>query len=215
MQEPHLGLQECREMFWHVSRRMVESKDRLTRADQAIGDGDHGVGMARGFEAVREALQKQEFSGIDELIGVIGTTLLMSVGGAAGAIFGTFFIEAAKGLDSNDFFDSQTLSQTLTGGLEGVKRRGNALVGDKTLVDALEPAALRSQGMDACSLEKAFSAAVAAARRGMESTKEMVARVGKATTLGKRSLGYPDPGAVSMYLILKFMLEYVMSRGAS
>lgn len=208
-----LSAQDTREMFLYVSRRMVESKDLLTQADKAIGDGDHGVGMARGFEAVAEKLEGQSFNTAGELLKTIGTTLLMSVGGAAGAIFGTFFRGGAKDLGNSPSFDSSALSRMLLDGLEAVMQRGGAKVGDKTMVDALQPAATISEDMSLAPLSESLPAVAGAAEQGMEKTKEMTASIGKAKTLGERSLGHADPGAISTYLILKFMTEFVAERG--
>ncbi len=204
-----LSLQEVREMFVSLSEGMVESKDLLTQADRAIGDGDHGVGMARGFEAVRGKLKDRTFATLDELLKTVGTTLMTSVGGASGAIFGTFFRGGAKNLGGQRSFDSGTLALMLLDGLQAVKERGGARPGDKTMVDALEPAAARAEEMASAPLDESLIGVTEAARQGMERTKEMVAAVGKAKTLGERALGHPDPGAISTYLILKFMKEYV------
>lgn len=208
MGKPQLTVEETRDMFLYVSRTMEESRDLLTQADKAIGDGDHGVGMARGFEAAREKLEGQSFQTIDAVLKSIGMALMTSIGGAAGAVFGTLFRGGAKNLGGRKVFDSETLSQMLLDGLQAVKDRGNAEPGDKTMVDALEPAALKSKELVSGPLDEALTAVAETARQGMEETKEMVATVGKAKTLGKRSLGHCDPGAVSTHLILKSMMEY-------
>lgn len=212
MGKSQLSLEEAKEMFIHLSKEMVESKDLLTQADKAIGDGDHGVGMARGFEAVYQKLEGEAFTTIAELLKAIGMALMMSIGGAAGPVFGTLFRGGAKRLGGQHIFDSKTLSLMLLDGLQAVKERGGAKLGDKTVVDALEPAALKSKELSLAPLDESLIAVTEAARQGMEKTKEMVATVGKATTLGERSLGHPDPGAVSTYLILKFMMEYVTAK---
>ena len=209
MGRSHLSLPEAKEMFIHVSRGMVESKDLLTQADKAIGDGDHGVGMARGFEAVEQKLEGRDFAALDGLLMAVGTALLMSIGGAAGAVFGTLFRGGAKQLADQQVLDSEALSAMLSDGLQAVKQRGGAKPGDKTMVDALEPAAARARELASSPLTESLVAVTEAARQGMENTKEMIAAVGKAKTLGERSLGHPDPGAVSMHLILKLMAEYV------
>ena len=209
MGRSHLSLPEAKEMFIHVSRGMVESKDLLTQADKAIGDGDHGVGMARGFEAVEQKLEGRDFAALDGLLTAVGTALLMSIGGAAGAVFGTLFRGGAKQLADQQVLDSEALSAMLSDGLQAVKQRGGAKPGDKTMVDALEPAAGRARELTSSPLTESLVAVTEAARQGMENTKEMIAAVGKAKTLGERSLGHPDPGAVSMHLILKLMAEYV------
>ena len=210
MGKPRLTLDETKAMLLHVAKRMEESKDLLTQADKAIGDGDHGIGMARGFEAVRQKLSGQPFTALDEMFKATGMALLTSVGGAAGAIFGTLFRGGAKGLGGLREFDARTLSLFLADGLAAVKERGKAKVGDKPMVDALAPAALRSAELASAPLEEALAAVAESARLGMEKTKEIVAATGKAKPLGARSLGHPDPGAVSTHLILNFMHEYVM-----
>mgnify|MGYP000072964332 CR=1 FL=1 len=196
-------------MFIHVAARMEESKDLLSEADRAVGDGDHGVGMARGFVSVRQKLQEHTFDSMDEVLKAVGMALLTSVGGAAGAVFGTFFLGAARNLKGQQVFDSQALSLMLVDGLQAVQERGKAQVGDKTMVDALAPAAAQSRIDSAAPLHQTLPSIAEAARQGMEKTKHMVATVGKARTLGERALGHPDPGAISTYLILKFMAEFV------
>ena len=215
MGKVQLTMEETREMFVYVSQKMEENKDILTQADKAIGDGDHGIGMARGFEAVRRKLEGQKPAMMDEMLKVIGLALMTSIGGAAGAIFATLFRGGAKSLAGHQILDSNALSLMLVDGLQAVQDRGKANPGDKTMVDSLAPAALKSKGMTSAPLAEALNAVTEAARQGMEKTKEMVATTGKAKTLGERSLGHPDPGAVSTYLILKFMAEYVNEREES
>lgn len=212
MGRSRLSLAEVRDMMAHVSRRMIESKNSLTQADRAIGDGDHGVGMARGFEAVLKTVEEKESGSVGQVFMAAGLAIMTSVGGAAGAVFGTFFRGAARNIMEAEDMTSQTLSRMLQGGLLAVKERGKAGPGDKTMIDALEPAAVESLNRTSAPLDEALDAVAEAARLGLESTKGMVARVGKAKTLGERALGYPDPGALSTYLILNFMKEYVLSR---
>jgi phosphoenolpyruvate---glycerone phosphotransferase subunit DhaL len=204
-----LTSQEARDMFSYVSQQMIASKDLLTQADKAIGDGDHGIGMARGFEAVEQKLRLQSYETIGDLLKSIGTVLLSSIGGAAGAIFGTLFRGGAKNLLDRSDFDSLALSLMLSDGLEAIKERGKAKVGDKTMIDALEPASLKASESASAPLYEALRFAVEAAREGTEKTKAMIATTGKAKTLGERSLGYADPGSISTYLILKFMFQFV------
>ncbi len=204
-----LGLQETQEMVIHLSKGMIASQNELTQADKAIGDGDHGVGMTRGFETVLQKLEEQNITTIEQLFKTVGMALVTSIGGAAGAVFGTLFRGGSKPLSEKEVFDAEALSLMLLAGLEAVKKRGKAKPGNKTMVDALEPAAMASQNLVSSPLYDALAAVTEAARLGMEKTKDMVAAVGKARPLGERSLGHPDPGAISTYLILKFMLEYV------
>jgi dihydroxyacetone kinase-like protein len=207
-----LTLAETRDMFVFVSREMQNKKDLLTQADKAVGDGDHGIGMARGFEAVEQKLSQNEFESTGALLQAVGTTLLMSIGGAAGAIFGTWFRGGAVSLMDQRTFDGKALAKMLSDGLAAVINRGKAQPGDKTMVDALEPAAGSAVTMQGHPLDEALSAATKAAKKGMEQTKIMVAAVGKAKTLGTRSIGHPDPGALSTYLILSLMTAYLQSR---
>jgi dihydroxyacetone kinase-like protein len=211
MGSPPLNLLEVREMMIYVSRKMIESKDSLTQADKAIGDGDHGVGMARGFEFVLKIIEAREFASIDEILLATGLALMTSVGGAAGAVFGTFFRGASKNLQGAEDLTPAILSRMLQGGLQAVKKVGKASLGDKTMIDALEPAAMESLNQTSADLDEALAAVAEAARLGLEKTKGMVAKVGKAKTLGERALGHPDPGALSTYLILNFMKEFVAS----
>lgn len=204
-----MTVEEARQMFIYVANKMVNSKDVLTQADKAIGDGDHGIGMARGFEAVGQKLETQSFTSIGDLFKSIGMTLMMSIGGAAGAVFGTLFRGAGKNTDDQSELDSQTLALALQDGLQAVKDRGKAKPGDKTMVDALEPAVLKAAELNAAPLDEALPEITEAARLGMEKTKEMVAALGKAKPLGERSLGHADPGSLSTYLIFKYMLEFV------
>jgi dihydroxyacetone kinase-like protein len=199
-------------MFIFVSREMGNKKDLLTQADKAIGDGDHGIGMSRGFNAVLQNLDQKEFESVGALLQNIGTSLMMSIGGAAGAVFGSWFRGGAAALMDEKIFDSQALAQMLTDGLEAVKARGKAVPGNKTMVDALEPAAAKAVQMKNSSLEETLAAVSQAAELGVEQTKSMVASVGKAKSLGQRAIGHPDPGALSTHLILRFMAAYLQSR---
>ncbi len=211
MGRPRLSLPEVREMMIYVSRKMIESKDLLTQADKAVGDGDHGVGMARGFENVLKIVEQKELSSVEQIFMATGLAIMTSVGGAAGAVFGTFFRGASKNLQGAEDLTPAILSRMLQGGLQAVKKLGKASLGDKTMIDALEPAAMESLNQTSADLDEALAAVAEAARRGLEKTKGMVAKIGKAKNLGERSLGYPDPGALSTYLILNFMKEFVAS----
>jgi dihydroxyacetone kinase-like protein len=196
-------------MLRYVCLGIQASRDALSEADRAIGDGDHGVGMARGFEAVQQKLETQPPDTIEGLFKMTGTALLTAVGGAAGAVFGTLFRGGARNLGACRAFDAATLASLLSDGLQAVKERGQAQPGDKTMVDALQPAADRALEMVERPLAEVLAAVAEAAHLGMESTRDMIATVGKAKTLGERSLGHPDPGAMSTYLILKYMAEFV------
>jgi phosphoenolpyruvate---glycerone phosphotransferase subunit DhaL len=205
-----LDLEATRAMFLHVAHGLEASMDHLSDLDRAIGDGDHGIGMAHGFEAVRRELEAKSYDSVGKLLHGVGTALMMSIGGAAGAIFGSWFRGGSARLQEERSFTSGALARLLADGLQAVKARGGAQAGAKTMIDALEPAAAKAQVQaDAgAPLDLALAAACEEARLGMERTKDMLATTGKAKTLGERSLGHPDPGAASTYLILKFMAEF-------
>jgi dihydroxyacetone kinase-like protein len=158
---------------------------------------------------VRGKLAAESFASLDQLFKTVGMTLMGTMGGASGAVFGTLFRGGAKNLAGQTAFTSESLAMLLMDGLQAVKERGKAKVGDKTMVDALEPAALKAKELAAAPLDESLPAVAEAARQGMEYTKTIVATMGRAKTLGERTIGHPDPGAVSTYLIIHFVAEYV------
>ncbi len=201
-----LSLPETVEMLMHAADRVVAGRDLLTEADR-MGDGDHGVGMARGFEAAQRKLAAALPASIPDAFKLTGTTLMAAVGGAAGMVFGTLFRSGASALEGRERFDADALAAWLQAGLAAVKKRGGAALGDKTMIDALEPAAVAAAAARGGSLGAALAAAAEGARGGVERTRGLVARAGKMRSLGARTLGHPDPGAVSMHLILDAMRE--------
>jgi phosphoenolpyruvate---glycerone phosphotransferase subunit DhaL len=170
-------------------------KDALTKLDQAIGDGDHGSNLSRGLAAAVDKLSGD--TAADVLKGV-GRTLISTVGGASGPLYGTVFREAAKSLASDD-----DVAAALRAGLAGVQRLGGAAEGDKTMVDALVPAVAAFEAAAGEGLAAAASAAAAAARAGAEATVPLQARKGRASYLGARSVGHQDPGATSTALLFE------------
>jgi dihydroxyacetone kinase-like protein len=209
MGKTHLTIQETKGMFIFVSEKMIAHKDVLTEADKAIGDGDHGIGMAKGFEAVRLKMESQDFETLADMHKAVGMALMSSIGGASGAIFGTLYQGAARQMGGRTEFDAEAFALLLSEGLAAVQKRGKAKLGDKTMVDALDPAASAAREQASASLHEALTAATRAAESGVESTKDMVATMGRAKSLGERALGHADPGAISTHLILKCMMEYV------
>jgi dihydroxyacetone kinase-like protein len=198
------------ELLAAVSQHMVDSVDLLTTVDQAIGDGDHGIGMRRGFAAVLEQLQAQPET-VEAAFKVAGTAIMSKAGGAAGAVFGTLFRSGSAALAGRNSLDAEALAAFLQQGLEAVEKRGGSQPGAKTMLDALAPAATAAGKAAAEGLPAAARAAAAAAAEGVEATKSMIATTGKARALGERSLGHPDPGAVSMSLILEAMRDYIVA----
>lgn len=208
----HLDTPTTVKMFAFVAEKMMAEKDRLTQLDQAIGDGDHGIGMYRGFEAVQEKMTGGEFSSLSDIFKTLGMALMTSIGGASGAIFGTMFLGASMKMGDVTDLDALSFTDFLSNGLAAVKQRGKAEPGDMTMVDALEPAAKAVQESGVQTLGEALSVAAEAAKAGAESTKDMVAVFGRAKTLGERALGHPDPGAISTHLILAYMAEFVAEK---
>ena len=174
---------------------------RLTELDAAIGDGDHGTNMLRGFSAVRRKLEVTVTEDFGSLFRLVGMTLVSTVGGASGPLYGGFFLEMAKVTEGKACLGKDEVGTVLAAGLNDIKRRGKAEVGDKTMVDSLSPAvAALDSTKELCA---AFRAAADAARAGAEGTTPLVARKGRASYLGPRSAGHKDPGATSIWLLLE------------
>jgi phosphoenolpyruvate---glycerone phosphotransferase subunit DhaL len=179
-------------------------KDALTALDSAIGDADHGANMARGMAAVVAALDAESFDSAGALFKKVGMTLVSTVGGASGPLYGTFFLRIGTSAGEVAVLDAAELAKALRAGLEGVVARGKAEAGDKTMVDALTPAldALDSSLAAGGSLSAALTTASEAAAAGRDATVPLQARKGRASYLGERSVGHQDPGATSAALLL-------------
>ena len=196
-----------------VAVRLEAERDFLTQLDAAIGDADHGVNMHRGFTAVMTRIAAVEAATPGQLLKVAGRTFVSTVGGAAGPLYGTAFLQAGEVLGDPGRFGPKLLGEALRAALEGVQRIGAASVGDKTMVDALSPALgayeleLRMGG----SLETAVSGAREAAAEGMRGTIPLQARKGRASYLGPRSVGHQDPGATSTALMFVALEQAVIA----
>lgn len=186
-------------------RALGENKDYLTQLDSAIGDADHGANMDRGFAAVLEKLPSVAEKDVGTILKTTGMTLVSTVGGAGGPLYGTFFMRAGMALDGKTEFTPQEFLAALEAGLAGVQQRGKATTGEKTMVDALTPGckAMREALESGKSLAEALEAAAAAAEQGMRDTIPMLATKGRASYLGERSIGHQDPGATSSALMLR------------
>ncbi|WP_272423411.1 dihydroxyacetone kinase subunit DhaL [Polyangium jinanense] len=186
---------------------IVENEKYLTELDAAIGDSDHGANMARGFSAVRGKLAGQPREDVGAILKTVGMTLLSTVGGASGPLYGTLFLEAAKIAAGKAELDRTAIQQSLAAGLAGIQKRGKAEPLDKTMVDALGPAIQAFEGAAGVTLAEALARAAEAARQGAEATIPLVARKGRASYLGERSAGHQDPGATSMWLLVRSLAE--------
>ena len=186
-----------------------EHRAELVRLDTAIGDGDHGTNMDRGMRKVVEKLDGTGGDDIGASLKAVGMTLVSSVGGAAGPLYGTLFLQMGSATGGSATLDTAAFTEALESGLRGVQSRGKAEPGDKTMVDALVPAveALHRAQSDGVAVGEAARLAADAAEEGMKATIPMEARKGRASYLGPRSVGHQDPGATSSYLLLRSAAE--------
>jgi dihydroxyacetone kinase-like protein len=186
-----------------ICHQIEANREYLSNIDGLIGDGDHGVNMSKGFSMAREQITAADSFSV--ACKKLGDVLLLEIGGSMGPIYGTFFRSIASTTKAYEIIDAPILSTALERALNGIMEIGGAQVGDKTLIDTLHPAveAFKS-GID---FKTAIDRAVIAAEKGMNSTKEMVAKIGRAARLGERSAGVLDAGSVSCFIILKSLLE--------
>ncbi len=201
--------QKVREVIFAIIEIIEEKKLFLTQLDAAIGDGDHGLNMAKGFGAAKEKLESTSPETPSDILKAVGMALISKVGGAAGPLYGTAFLNASKSVAGKTELDLNDFQVMLESALDGVKSRGKATVGEKTMVDAIEPAldALKKAIAEGSSTREAMDKAVAAAEEGVNYTKTIIAKKGRASYLGERSIGHIDPGAMSSFVILKTIAE--------
>ena len=183
---------------------VAENKELLTDLDAAIGDGDHGTNMDRGMRAVVDALDDTTPAAASALLNKVGITLVSTVGGASGPLFGTFFLRVGASLGDTSDISLAQLTSAFRAGLEGIVARGKAEAGDKTMYDALAPAvnALDSAVSEGVDKADALKLALVAAESGRDATTPMLARKGRASYLGERSVGHQDPGATTVALLM-------------
>ncbi len=192
-----------------VAEVIAENKEYLTELDSAIGDADHGINMDRGFQNVLRKLPAVEDKDIGTILKTAGMALVSSVGGASGPLYGTAFMQAGMAAAGKRELTAEDLLAILEAALKGVIMRGRANLGDKTMVDALTPAinAMREALENGADLTEALDKATAAAEEGMKATIPLIAKKGRASYLGERSIGHQDPGATSSYLLIRTMAE--------
>ncbi|MDO5719288.1 MAG: dihydroxyacetone kinase subunit DhaL [Actinomycetaceae bacterium] len=196
--------------WMHLSQEAIaENRVELIDLDRQIGDGDHGENMDRGFTAVGKALEGAEFDTIAAVLKQVAKTLMSTVGGAAGPLYGTAFLRAAKACGEE--LEAQDVADMMAASVGGIQARGKATTGEKTMVDAWAPArdAAQKAADSGASAEETLRAAAAAAREGAEATKPMKATKGRASYLGERSIGHLDPGAVSSAILLEQAVEAI------
>ncbi len=187
-----------------MAAAMEEHRRALTRLDSEIGDGDHGNNMHRGFQAALERLEATNPQSPADALKAVSTALISKVGGAAGPLYGTAFLRASTALSGKEDPSPEDVAEAVGAALSGVKQRGKAEEGDKTMVDALAPAAeaAKEAASAGSGAGEVFRAAAEAAGEGAEATVELTAKRGRASYLGERAAGHMDPGARSSYLLL-------------
>lgn len=192
-----------------MAKKIEAEKDYLTQLDNEIGDGDHGINLARGFEAVEKKLPSLAGGDIGALLKGVGMQLVSTVGGASGPLYRTAFMKAGMACKGLTELDGPAFIKAMEAAVDGIKMRGKATEGEKTMLDALCPALKVMQDEVAAgkSLKEALQDAAAAAEKGVEYTKTIIATKGRASYLGERSLGHQDPGATSSLYLLQVLAE--------
>ncbi|WP_163527266.1 dihydroxyacetone kinase subunit DhaL [Halobacillus ihumii] len=207
-----------KDFFKEVVEMIEKEKDYLCDLDRKLGDGDHGVTMSIGWQAVEDKLNNEliEIEDCGKLSVAVGKTFLNAVGSSVGPLYATGFMRGAKTSKNKTVLTDRDLTEYWIAFAKGVKDRGQAEVGDKTMVDTLEPFAckLETSFTNSQDFELAFSEAVNAAEEGMNSTKDIISKKGRSSRLGERSIGAQDPGATSAYFILSTFLQFIKNNSA-
>jgi len=201
-----LQIEQTLEWFHKTNAKLQANKEYLTDLDQAIGDGDHGINMARGFnEVVKKINDTEEYAAVSDVIKDVAMTVISKVGGAAGPLYGTAFLKMSVALKEEKFVDQQVFTEALVAGLEGIKQRGKVEVGEKTLLDIWYPVTelfREDNDVDADAL-------IEVAESAMNNTKETLATKGRAAYLKERSIGHIDPGSASSYYLFLSLAEVI------
>jgi len=200
-----LGIQEVINWLEKTNEKIQKNKEYLTSLDQAIGDGDHGINMSRGFQEVIGKITSTSYNSLADLLKDVAMTLLSKVGGASGPLYGTAFLKMSMSVKGKEAVDKQALENALEDALNGILQRGKAQLGDKTLVDVWTPVVeffKNHKVIESPSLEEV-------SRNAMESTKEVMAKKGRAAYLKERSIGHLDPGSVSSYYLFASLAEAI------
>ncbi len=202
---------DMHQIIKNIADKMEKNKKYLTTLDSPIGDADHGINMNRGFKSALEKLEEDNNKTPSEVLKTTGTALMGVVGGAAGPLYGQFFMQAGGALSGEDSIDKEGYKKLISAALDGVVGIGEAETGQKTMVDTLTPASskLEEEVDSESSFSEAAIEAAEAGREGMKGTVPMEAEKGRASYLGERSIGYQDPGATSTYIILQEYANYI------
>ena len=198
------------ECLARIGESIIANKDFLTELDREIGDSDHGINMARGFHAVLEKVDPEN-PDIGATLKKAGMTLLSTVGGASGPLYGTAYMESGKVLAGKSELSADDMKSVFEAAIAGIQKRGKAVRGEKTMLDAIIPASetYAQRIADSEDIISALTAACDSAREGVEYTKTIIATKGRASYLGERSIGHQDPGATSALLTLEAIRDYL------
>jgi len=207
---------EFKEYLNQVVDVIEEEKDYLCELDRKLGDGDHGVTMSIGWQAIKEDLNEKlvEEKDCGKISSTIGMTFLNAVGSSVGPLYATGFIKGAQIVKGKETLNDEDLAKFWIAFGNGIKERSKAEIGDKTIIDTLEPMAktLEEEFESNGNFLESFKEAVAVAEKGMESTKNMISKIGRSSRLGERSIGVQDPGATSAYIILTTFLIFITNK---
>lgn len=195
----------------NITKKIDENKGYLSELDATIGDGDHGINLSKGFNEVIVAVKNDENLSVDKILKKAGMTLVSKVGGASGPLYGTGFMKASMIIKDKNEVNIEDFIKMLSVALEGIKMRGKAIEGEKTMIDSMAPAirAMEKSFNENKSEKEIISKGVVGAKIGVEKTKKMIATKGRASYLGERSLGHQDAGATSFTLLLEGVLESI------
>jgi len=211
-----LNAADLKKMFLFTAQKIVDSEPYLTEIDSVIGDGDHGTGMALGFSYVIKELPQKKCESAEDVVSSVGLILIDTMGGASGVLFGTMFISGIVDREKHETLDLRGFAEIFRKSLDALKERGKAKVGDKTMIDAFEPAVcgLEEAAAKRRSLADGFALAAQKAEAGAEYTKTVRAKFGRAKYYGDKSIGLQDPGAVSVRIIFQAMSEWIQNYAA-
>ena len=201
-----LGSEDLAGMIVAIARRISDERERLNRLDAALGDGDHGTSVSAAFALATENIEAMQDASPGDIWLATAKALLNGMGGASGALFGTLFLKGVAGIRGKTQLEKAEMDQLWRAGVDGVKARGKADIGDKTMIDALQPAVEAFEA--AKDFTDAWRAAAAAAERGADSTVPLVARQGRAKYLGERGIGHVDPGAATIAIMFSAARDY-------
>lgn len=206
-----LGINEVKELFFELEKTAKIKKDELIELDSAMGDGDLGITMEKAFTAAREEAEKFDGENIGKLLKKVGFAMANKAAATMGTLTATAFINAGKAIDGKKEIDFDDLILMFDHGIKGIKERGKAEVGDKTMLDCLVPAnnALKESNESGKNIKEGMKKAVLAAEEGVENTKNMVSQFGRAHYYGEKSKGKKDPGATAAYFFLETLYSYL------